>query len=75
MLLSSKTRKSYIKNLITREDTKYMTQRCFEYKQTNCMTVTYLRNSILPRAYEWDERALLSHITKLVLKRVDNTCV
>lgn len=39
------------------------------------MTVTYLRNSILPRAYEWDERALLSHITKLVLKRVDNTCV
>lgn len=51
----------------------YTSLRCFKYKQTNCMTVTYLRNSILPRFYEWEERALLSHITKLVLLTVDKT--
>lgn len=47
--------------------------RCFKYKQTNCMTVTYLRNSILPSGYEWEKRVLFSHITKLVLLTVDKT--
>lgn len=49
MLLSTKTAEVLKKKTYRKIRHLYMFQSSFKYKQTNCMTVTYLRNSILPR--------------------------